>query len=589
MNTLKRMFFKRHVAYLLRFVFFIILLTSFLAPSLQAKTHRQRRHEKDKKREAMLHFVNGALFEAKHQFSQAILEYQDALHYSPNEPAIYFSLAKAYKNLDDDESALAYAIKATELDSTNKWYSDLLGQLYFDTRDFEKAAQQYLRIVKNHPGEINALYMLANSYSAANKAQKAISIYEQIIDIVGFEMDVLSQKFLLHVQLRQYDSAIMTLQDMIIVDPENMELYRTLGDMYIHAGRLHDAIRAYQDVLNIEPDDFKALVALGETYLKLNDFPHFSSTIKKLFNSHSFNIEDKLGVAEMYFRRIEKDTNMVQPTTLILEEIQREHPTEWKVYLLKGALKLGQKNFLDAISNFQKVTELKPATEMGWENLGVSYLSLGDYAAASSVLKKAIQALDKPKFRLKLLLGISLNQEGKDEETIVILSEAIKSDTLGLVEADMKVQALSTLGIAYDRLKQYKESIRSYEKALKLAPDNALVLNNLAYSLSERGEQLERCLDMAKIAVEKEPDNGAYLDTMGWIYFKMEKYEEARVWIEKAVSLGHAGAVVQEHLGDVYLKLGNKEKAMEYWTKALAQDRQSVSLQQKVSKFNTKP
>ncbi|WP_169304727.1 tetratricopeptide repeat protein [Chloroherpeton thalassium] len=557
--------------------------------SLSAKSRNHQQQSKDRERESMLHFVNGALFEAKQQYSQAILEYEDALEYSPKEPAIFFSIAKAYKNLDNQASAITYAKKATELDSTNKWYSDLLGQLYFDTREFEKAAEQYLRITNKDPNDISALYMLANSYNAANQAQKAIEVYNKIIDIVGFEMDVLSQKFLLHVQLKQYDSAIMTLQDMIIVDPENLELYRTLGDMYIRSGRYQDAIRAYQDVLNIEPTDFKALVALGETYLKLQDFVNFSVIIKKVFSLHSFEVEDKLGVAEMYFRRIETDTNMVKPTLLVLEEIQRENPTEWKVYLLKGALALGQKNFSEAISNFKKVTELQPSTEMGWENLGVSHLSLGDYASASAVLKKALQVVENPKFRLRLLLGISLNQEGKDDEAITVLSDAIKLDSLGLVDTDSKVQAFSTLGIAYDRLKRYKESINSYEEAIKLDPNNALVLNNLAYTLAERGEQLERCLDMARIAVENEPDNGAYLDTMGWIYFKMGKYEEAKVWIEKAVTLGRAGAVVQEHLGDVYLKLGNKEKAMEYWTKALEQDRQSISLQQKVGKFNEKP
>lgn len=78
------------------------------------------------------------------------------------------------------------------------------------------------------------------------------------------------------------------------------------------------------------------------------------------------------------------------------------------------------------------------------------------------------------------------------------------------------MQVYSTLGIAYDRLGNAIESQRNYEEALKLDPENALVLNNLAYSLSERDQQLERCLEMAKVAVQKEPNNGAYLDTIGW-------------------------------------------------------------------------
>jgi tetratricopeptide (TPR) repeat protein len=392
----------------------------------------------------------------------------------------------------------------------------------------------------------------------------------------------------LQVQIKDYDGAISTLQDMIIADPYNIELYRTLGDMYSRAGRHTDAVRAYREVLEQDTSDVKALISMGEEYLKLDDMPRFKETILTLFKRNALTLDDKLGVAELYLKRIDTDSTLIKPTTLILGEIQSQHPNEWKVYYFQGALKMNLKSYDDAAIAFKKVTELDPTNTIGWENLGVAYLSAGNYVSAAEELSKGVAKLENPQFRLRLLLGISLNQQARDEEAVQTLEAAIASDSLGLIDKDSKVQAYSTLGISYDRLSRYKESERCYEAALKLDPDNVLVLNNLSYSLSERGIDLDRCLKMAKTAVEKEPDNGAYLDTIGWIYYKLGKYEKAKDWIEKAVGTGRISPVVLEHLGDIYLKLGNKAKAMENWTKSLEQDAQNVSLQEKMNRLQVK-
>ncbi|NTW49414.1 MAG: tetratricopeptide repeat protein [Chlorobiales bacterium] len=551
-------------------------------------TPAKKKPDASRYEKAVRHMVSGALFEVKDQYEQAILEYNDALDETPDEAAIYYSLAKSYRKLDKTEDAIKNAQKATELDTTNKWYNDLLGQLYLDTHDYEKAAHQYELLTRKNPGDVSSLYLLATAYSSSNQPAKALPVYDRIIEQVGFELEVLSQKFLLQVQIKDYDGAISTLQDMIIADPYNIELYRTLGDMYSRAGRHTDAVRAYREVLEQDTSDVKALISMGEEYLKLDDMPRFKETILTLFKRNALTLDDKLGVAELYLKRIDTDSTLIKPTTLILGEIQSQHPNEWKVYYFQGALKMNLKSYDDAAIAFKKVTELDPTNTIGWENLGVAYLSAGNYVSAAEELSKGVAKLENPQFRLRLLLGISLNQQARDEEAVQTLEAAIASDSLGLIDKDSKVQAYSTLGISYDRLSRYKESERCYEAALKLDPDNVLVLNNLSYSLSERGIDLDRCLKMAQTAVEKEPDNGAYLDTIGWIYYKLGKYEKAKDWIEKAVGTGRISPVVLEHLGDIYLKLGNKAKAMENWTKSLEQDAQNVSLQEKMNRLQVK-
>jgi Tfp pilus assembly protein PilF len=142
--------------------------------------------------------------------------------------------------------------------------------------------------------------------------------------------------------------------------------------------------------------------------------------------------------------------------------------------------------------------------------------------------------------------------------------------------------AMGTLASTLDELGRHTEADSMYARALRLVPDNATLLNNYSYSLSERGARLGEALDMVKRALEKEPKNGAFLDTIGWIYYKMGDYELALKYILQAIETRDSSAEVMEHLGDVYDKLGQPENAQKYWQKALDLDRTRKSVQEKL-------
>jgi Tfp pilus assembly protein PilF len=149
---------------------------------------------------------------------------------------------------------------------------------------------------------------------------------------------------------------------------------------------------------------------------------------------------------------------------------------------------------------------------------------------------------------------------------------------------DKSVDAVSALALVYDGLKRPEESDSMYERGLRMDPHNHLLLNNYAYSLSERGLQLQRSLKMAKEAVEQQPANPSYLDTYGWVYFRLQQYDEAERYIRKAVDLEGNRPVIIEHLGDIYYKQSKKEKAMEYWQKALQLDASNAELKEKIQR-----
>lgn len=149
------------------------------------------------------------------------------------------------------------------------------------------------------------------------------------------------------------------------------------------------------------------------------------------------------------------------------------------------------------------------------------------------------------------------------------------------------LNTIITLGVVYEELKLFSAMDSLFDAALVIFPDNALLLNNYSYSLGERGVQLQRALEMSRRAVELEPENGAYLDTIGWIHFKLGNYHEALQFIKKAINTREESAEVLEHLGDVYYQLGEIDNAQTYWRKALEKDPGNQTLKDKLRTNST--
>ncbi len=176
------------------------------------------------------------------------------------------------------------------------------------------------------------------------------------------------------------------------------------------------------------------------------------------------------------------------------------------------------------------------------------------------------------------MYGSALDAAGQGEEALKPLEKAVQ------LEPD-NINAIAGLAAQYDKLKMWDRSDSLYESALKKFPENALLLNNYSYSLSERGVQLRKAQQLVDRALQIEPDNGAYLDTKGWIYYRMGQFQNAYIFIKKALEQREESAEVIEHLGDVLLKLGKPDEARQYWKKALEKAPDNEALKEKIRKL----
>ena len=161
---------------------------------------------------------------------------------------------------------------------------------------------------------------------------------------------------------------------------------------------------------------------------------------------------------------------------------------------------------------------------------------------------------------------------------------SLNINLLAHINPETDAQIYAGLGDAYHSMKMHKESDESYDKALKIRADDPYVLNNYAYYLSLRNINLDKALEMSKKSNDLMQNNASFLDTYAWILFRLAKYEEALIWIDKAIkSSSNSSATVIEHRGDVLIMLNRVDEAIAEWNKAAKLAEPSETLKKKIS------
>jgi tetratricopeptide (TPR) repeat protein len=174
---------------------------------------------------------------------------------------------------------------------------------------------------------------------------------------------------------------------------------------------------------------------------------------------------------------------------------------------------------------------------------------------------------------------------GNKKESIEVYLEGLEKRDAE-TEPAVVASVFTILGDTYHELEMKKEAYTAYDSALVYDPYKLDVLNNYSYYLSLDGKELQKALEMSHKTITAEPESQTYLDTYAWILFKLKRYQEAKAYAEKIISLEEEiSAVVLHHIGDIFAKCGNIEGAVTYWQKALdAGDEESDLLKKKIKK-----
>jgi Flp pilus assembly protein TadD len=529
----------------------------------------------DQNRELSLqNYLEGSLLDQKGDYAKAILEYQEALQYQ-KDPAIYYALAKDYAQLGKYVPAEQMGLEAVKLEPNNRSYRELLANIYINARDLEKAIREYNEVVRIDSQYSEGWQNLAR-LTQIYKPIESINIYKKIIGRFGPNIDAYFQIFQIYTATGEFGKATEAIKQMSELDPSNVEIKKNLGDALLRQDSTEAALKLYQELVELYPNDPEIRASIAHIYLIKQDYEQAAAQFESVITKDTLSVEDQLRFGQIFVAFIQKDSAVVPYALKLFNKIQQSHPDDWRPYWFLGAINNITKNDSISLVNYEKVRNLAKWNPDGWVGIASIYYDKDQIDSTINILTEAKKYV-QDEFRVYFLLGIAYQKQHKMIDAASALEKAAQLN-------NKSIETLGALGLVYEDLKRPDEADSAYEHALILDPQNHIILNNYAYGLAERGVKLERALKMSKEAVDKQPTNQSYLDTYGWICFRLEKYEEAEQYVRKAIELGSSSAVIHEHLGDIYYKLGKEDKAMEFWQKAYQIDSSSQSLKNKIQR-----
>jgi tetratricopeptide (TPR) repeat protein len=556
---------------------------------------------------ALDHFINGSVAEAKGDFAGAISEYLESLSQDTS-AAIYYALAKNYYVLDKTPQALKCAKQSIELNSSKVEYYELLADIFNSARQNDSAAVIYEKIILMDSTNYAAYYKLARIYEIT-KPLKAIELYNKLTLFVGPDWSILMRVGELYEKLGDNESAANSVIKLLTIDPSNAALQKLLIEIYERGKKYDKALEIVNDILESSPGDLDARERKAQLYLVQNKWEEASKEYDILLKQPGIPFEGKLRIGASYFAKSLSDSSLYPVVKKFFTNLDQDTTAvQVKIYL--GALKLLVKDDDGAEKVLIGALEIKNYNSQEWLQVGGLLFDSKKYKETAKLMKFVVPIFPED-FAINLIMGLSLAQAENPAEAKLYLQKAVElvptdvnalsaygytlnqlkdydnaviylNKALSIKPGD--VNLLGTLGLIYNAQEKWTECDSVYEVALKSDSMNALVNNNYAYALSERGLQLERAMIMVNIALKADSNNSSYLDTKGWIYFKLKQYDKAKDFIQQAISAGGESSTTLEHLGDAKFMIGEKKSAVEIWQKAYNLDTTNNNLKNKIEK-----
>lgn len=523
--------------------------------------------------------LDGEREEMKNNPVKAISYYRECIEIDPENDVCYFKLATVYYSQGNFQTATTRINKAIELNKTNKWYYLLQAKCYLGISDAEKATEAFRKVIELEPDNIQYQLELVELYAQQYKFKEAIIELEKIEERYGTNPEFSIRKQDFYMANGQADKAIETCKSLIAQFPNQPNYYGLLAILYESIGDGEKEFETYQKLISLDPGNGLAHLKLSEIYQRRGDREKSESELAEAIKSTDLDIDVKINVLTQYYQKLNADTSIWGYVSLLLENFELSNPNDARTYSVIGDFLSLHGDYLKSREYLLKSISLQKDRFQVWNQLIILDSQLSEWDDMLMHSEEALSMFPSNP-ALYYYLGIAYFQKEEYEEAIEILETGkmmIFKTERGLIDFYV------LLGDAYNSIDDFAKSDENYDLALKDNPDNAYVLNNYAYYLSLRKDKLELAEQMAKRAVELEPNQYNYQDTYGWVLFQLEKYEEASNWLKLAVNNGgRVNGEIIEHYADALYKSGNVEEAIKYWKEAKAVGDASDKIDEKI-------
>ena len=337
------------------------------------------------------------------------------------------------------------------------------------------------------------------------------------------------------------------------------------------------SVRALETICNfyIRNDKQNKAVELAQQYASsVPEFNMLQSIYETVKNAKPEKTElltstPQMGLSESFFNIasiIKHNPDALDFSHIVCRLALYENPdNHYAGLLLSGILEM-REMYKDAIAVYDKIPSTSPAYYIAQYKKAVDLRNLQDYKGSELLLKNLIA--DYPDNSQPLLdLGDTLRMQEKHSEALKYYRQAL---AMFPKTVSKMWQVYYAMGISLDQTDKWKEAEKMFQKALKLSPDNLLVMNYLGYSWLKQGRHPERAFEYIVKAYNQAPFNSSITDSLGWAFYRFGLYDEAINYLEKAVDNDPSNALINDHLGDAYWYGGRQNEALFQWNHALS-------------------
>lgn len=472
----------------------------------------------------------GRLNKIAQNSTEALKDYNQALALDPDNEDAMTGLAMVYTDLGDNKAAADLLRKVADKNPNPHSLINLAG-VYEQLKDYSLASEMLRRALQQQPGNSELKQMLAEDLVQADQIDEAAKLYNDLVDEDPKDARPLLRLSEIYRQKRDLVKARQTLDKAKEIDPGNVEIEWFDATLLEAEGKYPDAIKTLQALLD--------------------------ATAKKTYNAaeKSFRVQllERLGSS---YRSIEQ----FQPAVDAFREMAEVDPdvaagAEVQIIATYQAAKDFSKAEAEADAAYKKYPDDKDLRATRASLLA----DMGKTDQAAAEMRKLMDGKDD----LKVLIDLAdVYQKGKNwgemAKTLDAAEKLAKND-------DDKVQVAFLRGAMYERQKNFTASEAEFRKVLAVDPDNAGALNYLGYMLADRDVRLEEAQDMILKALQISPNSPAYLDSLGWVYFRLNKLPEAEEKLKQALEYMSRDATVHDHLGEVYMREGKIKDAVAQW------------------------
>lgn len=504
---------------------------------------------------------------------------EQCLTINPESDAAYYQIAQIALKRGDINNGKIYSRAAVSIKEQNLWYLTQLANIYYQLKQPDSSLIYYGKALKYFPESECLRLTLGNILSENGEYKKAEEIYKYFEDKYGVNEN--TTIFLVKSLMSEgrFAEAGEKVKRLLEIDADEILYSGLLAEIYRGMGEKEKALEVYRNLMDKDPGNPRTLLSLSDFLISAKDYSDLPGLLNNIILNDKIGKEDKIALFAKIIENEDVLKNMYKETEIALLVLEATYKNDPIVMLLRPEFFLNINKADQAIMRLEELIKDTPENYYAWEKLMILYSEKPDYDKLFLVGKECATRFNRS-YPAKILYASAAIEKG---EFVVAGEELRKARILAGDQKELVVQIISMEADVYYRMKEYDKSFNAFKEALKLVPDDIIILNNYAYYLAEQGKDLAEAEKMAKAVISREENNGTYLDTYAWVLYKRGKIKEAVKIMELIIKEGNKeDADWCEHYGFMMKALKNCSAAKEYWNKAISLDPEKSNLKREI-------